>query len=60
MSLYRLRALPVIESHHNDIVGQISAKAIMKVMYDAKITEKREASAGVGHARITASRYNDS
>jgi len=55
MSLYRLRALPVIESHHNDIVGQISAKAIMKAMYDAKVTEKREASAGAGHARITAS-----
>ena len=47
--------MPVIESHHNDIVGQISAKAIMKAMYDAKITEKREASAGAGHARITAS-----
>jgi CBS domain-containing protein len=46
MSLYRLRALPVIESHRNDIIGQISAKAIVKAMYDANITEEKIAEAG--------------
>jgi CBS domain-containing protein len=34
MSLYRLRALPVIESHHGEIIGQISAKGIIKAMTD--------------------------
>lgn len=37
MSLYRLRALPVIESHHGEIVGQISAKGIIKAMIDSNI-----------------------
>jgi CBS domain-containing protein len=34
MSLYRLRALPVIESHHGEIIGQISAKGVIKAMTD--------------------------
>ena len=44
MSLYRLRALPVIESHHGDIIGQISARGIMKAMYNSNIigSEKTE------------------
>ena len=37
MSLYRLRALPVIESHHGEIVGQISAKGIIKAMIDSNV-----------------------
>jgi CBS domain-containing protein len=38
MSLYRLRTLPVIESHHGDIIGQISARGIMKAMHNNDIT----------------------
>jgi CBS domain-containing protein/ribosome-associated translation inhibitor RaiA len=60
MTLYRLRALPVIESHHGDIIGQISAKVIMKAMRDsniigskrAEITSK-ETAATMGSADIT-------
>lgn len=37
MSIYRLGALPVIESHHGEIVGQISAKGIIKAMIDSNI-----------------------
>lgn len=39
MSLYRLRALPVIEAHHGDIIGQISAKGIMKAMHKGSSSE---------------------
>jgi CBS domain-containing protein len=37
MSLYRLRALPVIESHHGEIIGQISAKGIINAMIDSTV-----------------------
>ena len=60
MSLYRLRALPVIESHHGDIIGQISARAIMKAMHDSdiigskrrEITSAAAATATMGSADI--------
>jgi CBS domain-containing protein len=43
MSLYRLRALPVIESHQGEIVGQISAKGIIKAMIESRIFRSRNA-----------------
>lgn len=43
MSLYRLRALPVIESHHGEIIGQISAKGIIKAMIESRIFRSRNA-----------------
>ncbi|MGC2385135.1 MAG: CBS domain-containing protein, partial [Nitrososphaeraceae archaeon] len=60
LSLYRLRALPVIESHHGDIIGQISARGIMKAMHDSNIigAERSEitsksATAAMGNADIS-------
>jgi CBS domain-containing protein len=38
MSLYRLRTLPVIHRHNKDIIGQISAKDIIKSMHESFIT----------------------
>jgi CBS domain-containing protein len=43
MSLYRLRALPVIESHHGEIIGQISAKGTIKAMIGSRILQSRKA-----------------
>lgn len=60
MSLYRLRALPVIESYHGDIIGQISARGIIKAMHDSNIirSERTEiiskvATASMGNADIS-------
>lgn len=43
MSFYRLRALPLIESHHGEIIGQISAKGIVKAMIDSKTVRSGKA-----------------
>lgn len=43
MSFYRLRALPLIESHHGEIIGQISAKGVVKAMINSKTVRSGKA-----------------
>ncbi|MFZ0325684.1 MAG: hypothetical protein WAL66_00130 [Nitrososphaeraceae archaeon] len=43
MSHYRLRALPVVQN--DEIVGQITAKALVRAIYDADISGSRSSHA---------------
>jgi CBS domain-containing protein len=40
MSLHRLRSLPVIDLHNKDVIGQISAKSIIRYIYSVFLEKK--------------------
>jgi CBS domain-containing protein len=40
MTLHRLRSLPVIDLHNKDVIGQISAKSIIRYIYSVFLEKK--------------------